>query len=174
MSQITSLGTWTSRRSTQTVGDNLVAIHIPIAAGDLTNADDGTVWANGEHCGLCELPFGSIVLECVVKLTAAAGGTCTGQIGVHGFTALAGSTFTDSGASTGQDADGLATASSCNLNATTVQRGDGALLGVPLGSSVFSDSDESGKPLYVTLEAVNLTTSAALCAGSIYLLVQTP
>lgn len=171
MSEIINFGSWVSRKSNKDYGATLVHLQHRFVAGDLTNAADGTAWANGEHVGLFEIPFGSTVLSAVVNLSAAAGGTCTASLGVLGFTAVSGTAISDGG-STGASTTGLI--ASINLNSATSQAGTGVFIGRKLDELVFTDADELNKPLYVTMEALNLTTSAALCAGVINLIISVP
>ena len=167
MSQITSLTPWIARKATRDRGENLV--HIQIKLEDLL-ADDGNVWANGEHVGLCEIPFGSTVLDCKTIITTGSGSSSTATIGVLGFTSFQDGAFTDSG-STGNDVDGLA---SINVNTTTLQVGTGIMLGKKLDENVFSDADELNKPLYVTMEAATLAGTSASIVGYINLIVAIP
>lgn len=167
MSQITTLPSWVSRKATKTTGDNL--IHIQIKLEDLL-ADDATVWADGEYVGLCEIPFGSTVLDCRAIITTGSGSSSTANIGVTGFTSYSGTTF--SADSTGYDADGLM--ATLNVNTTTLQVGTGIMLGKKLDENVFTDADELNKPLYVVMTAATLAGTSASIVGYINLLVSTP
>lgn len=172
MSQITTHPKWVSRKATKTTGDNLIMLTAHFDAGDLTSADDGTNWVNGEHVGLFEIPFGSIVHYCHAKVSVAAGGASTADIGVLGFTSFVDGVFTDN-ASTGNDPDGLFDA--IDLNAATAQVGAGLLLGRPLDATIFTDAACLNKPLYITMEGATVsTTNPALVVLDISILVQTP
>jgi hypothetical protein len=172
MSQITTFPTWTGRTSTRTIGENLVHLHFKATAGQLADADDGTDWVNGEHIGLFEIPFGSIIHSCKTNVTVAAGGAALADIGVLGFTSYLDGAFTDN-ASTGNDVNGLQV--SLDLNSATVQTGAGALLCRKLDETIFSDADELGKPLYITMEGQSVsTTNPSLVALEISIILQTP
>ena len=101
MADVLSLPSWTGRASTQSISDNLVAIDVDFDGSKLNAAV--TV---GGHIGLCEIPFGSTVLDAMFRATTTAGGAATGTVGVLGNTSYTTSGFNDSG-STGNDVDGL-------------------------------------------------------------------
>ncbi len=171
MADVTSLPSWVGRAATRALGENLVAIQVDFDGSKLV----GTV-AAGDHIGLCELPFGATVLDCMFRATTGAGGTATGTIGVLGFTSYVDGDFTDSG-STGNDVDGLMVA--CDMNSVVSQplrhtAVPGALLGAKLDERIFSDSDELGKPLYITYECSNATTALTDVRGYFTFLVLCP
>lgn len=171
MADVLSLPSWTGRASTQSISDNLVAIDVDFDGSKLNAAV--TV---GGHIGLCEIPFGSTVLDAMFRATTTAGGAATGTVGVLGNTSYTTSGFNDSG-STGNDVDGLIV--SVNMNSAVSQpirqtAVPGALLGAKLDERVFSDSDELGKPLFITYEAADVTTALTNVRGHFTFLVRTP
>lgn len=168
---VTSLPSWTGRAATRSLGENLVAIQVDFDGSKLVGAV-----AAGNHIGLCELPFGATVLDCMFRATTGAGGVATGTIGVLGFTSYLDGAFTDN-ASTGNDVNGLMEA--CDMASVVSQpirqtAVAGALLGAKLDQRIFTDAACLGKPLYITYECADATTALTAVRGYFTFLVLCP
>lgn len=170
MATLSTIDTWVSRKSSKTTGENLVVLRKQFAANELKYSSGTTAIAANDLVPLFEIPFGSVIVSAKANITTVTAAACTFELGVYGFTSYLGTTF--SSASTGADSDGVLDL--IDLNTLGAYVVEGPLVGRKLDATIFTDTDELYKPLYVALKAITLTAQPDAGVWSVALTILTP
>ena len=153
MATLSTLTSWVNRKATQDRGEKLIVLRKSFVANELKYSSGTTALAANDFVPLWEIPFGSTIISARANVLTGTSAACVFDLGVHGFTAYLGTTF--STGSTGADIDGIL--DGIDLNTTGVFSTTGVLIGRKLDERVFTDSDELNMPLYIALKAITLT-----------------